>query len=110
MAFNGRLNFQKLQIFFGPNLEKRKTLGDFHNLSRLIAVPKSCSSASLCGIKMPYKIEWCVRKQNIHFMHNKNQFSAEYFQFMRKLLTHNQPYVTLQPGMERLVSGSKSTL
>ena len=38
---------------------------------------------------MPGVIERSVRRQNIHFMHNKTQFSAEYFQFIRKLVMSN---------------------
>lgn len=63
----------------------------------LLAVPKSSS------LKMPCTIERCVRKQNILFMHDKNQFSVEYFQFMRKLLLCNAQYVTLQSPQDKLV-------
>ncbi|CAG5097169.1 Similar to Usp9x: Probable ubiquitin carboxyl-terminal hydrolase FAF-X (Mus musculus) [Cotesia congregata] len=44
-------------------------------------------------MKMPPAIEYSVRKQNIKFMHNRNQFSAEYFQFIRKLVSCNAPHV-----------------
>ena len=54
-------------------------------------------------VKMPAAIERYVRKQNIEFMHNKNQYSMEFFQFMRKLLTCNAPYVQPQPGHDKLV-------
>ncbi|RWS27831.1 putative ubiquitin carboxyl-terminal hydrolase FAF-X-like protein [Leptotrombidium deliense] len=40
-------------------------------------------------IKMPVAIQRSVQKQNIKFMHTKNQFSVEYFQFMKKLLHSN---------------------
>lgn len=43
---------------------------------------------------MPVAIERSVRRQNIKFMHNRNQFSLEYFQFMKKLIVCNGPYVT----------------
>lgn len=43
-------------------------------------------------MKMPPAIEYSVRKQNIKFMHNRNQFSAEYFQFIRKLVSCNPPH------------------
>ena len=48
--------------------------------------------------KMPATIESCVRKQNILFMHNKNQFSLEFFQFMRKLITCNSTYIQPSSG------------
>jgi len=51
---------------------------------------------------MPAPIERCVRKQNILYLHNRNQFSAEYFRFMRRLLLCNIPHG--QPtGDEKLV-------
>lgn len=42
-------------------------------------------------MKMPPAIERSVRKQNIKFMHNRNQFSPEYFHFVRKLVSSNIP-------------------
>ena len=39
--------------------------------------------------KMPAVIERAVRKQNVHFLHNRIQYSVEFFQFMRKLATAN---------------------
>ncbi|XP_071033260.1 ubiquitin carboxyl-terminal hydrolase 9X isoform X5 [Parasteatoda tepidariorum] len=47
-----------------------------------------------CIVKMPVAIERSVRRQNIKFMHNRNQFSLEYFQFMKKLIMCNGPYVS----------------
>ena len=43
---------------------------------------------------MPKAIEYSVRKQNIKFMHNRNQFNPEYFQFIRKLSSCD-PYNTI---------------
>ena len=43
-------------------------------------------------VKMPAPIERCVRKQNVLYLHNRNQFSAEYFRFMRRLLLCNIPH------------------
>ena len=39
--------------------------------------------------KMPIAIERSVQRQNIRFMHTKNQFSFEYYQFMKKLINSN---------------------
>ncbi|KAL4220567.1 putative ubiquitin carboxyl-terminal hydrolase FAF-X [Mactra antiquata] len=52
--------------------------------------------------KMPKAIEKCVRKQNIMFMHEKTQFSPEYFQFMKRLLTCNQIYTHATTAQEKL--------
>ena len=44
--------------------------------------------------KIPVAIEKIVRRQNLNFMHNKNQFRPEHFQFMRKLINCNiQPVI-----------------
>ncbi|XP_053404353.1 probable ubiquitin carboxyl-terminal hydrolase FAF-X isoform X2 [Mercenaria mercenaria] len=52
--------------------------------------------------KMPKTIEKCVRKQNIMFMHEKTQFSPEYFQFMKRLLTCNQIYTHTSSTQDKL--------
>jgi hypothetical protein len=58
-------------------------------------------------LKMPPAIERSVRRQNIQFMHNRNQFCTEYFQFIRKLITCNSP----PPNMsEQMVSTGKFCL
>ena len=64
----------------------------------------SVADTKLGIMKMPPAIERSVRKQNIKFMHNKNQFSAEYFQFIRKLVSCNSPPVNRQHSNEKLVS------
>ena len=43
---------------------------------------------------IPAPIERSVRKQNIKFQHTYNQFSTEFFQFMRKLMSCQTPYMT----------------
>lgn len=53
-------------------------------------------------MKMPPAIERGVRRQNIKFMHNRNQFSAEYFQFIKKLVSWNSSLLKLQN--DKLVS------
>lgn len=47
---------------------------------------------------MPPAIEYSVRKQNIKFMHNRNQFNSEYFQFIRKLVACNTTYNRQSPN------------
>ncbi len=39
--------------------------------------------------KMPGPIEKSIVKQNVLFLHNRNQFSPEYFNFMKKLISCN---------------------
>lgn len=38
---------------------------------------------------MPAVIKRAVCKQNVHFLHNRIQYSVEFFQFMRKLVVAN---------------------
>ncbi|KAI4464470.1 ubiquitin carboxyl-terminal hydrolase [Holotrichia oblita] len=42
-------------------------------------------------LKMPIAIENSIRKQNIKFLHHRSQFSAEYFNFIRKLVSGIAP-------------------
>ncbi|XP_039724617.1 probable ubiquitin carboxyl-terminal hydrolase FAF-X isoform X5 [Pteropus medius] len=48
-------------------------------------------------------IERSVRKQNVQFMHNRMQYSLEYFQFVKKLLTCNGIYLSPTPGQDQLL-------
>lgn len=52
--------------------------------------------------RMPAAIERSVWRQNIKFLHTRNQFSPEYFQFTKKLVSCNTPFVTLAPDQDRL--------
>ncbi|XP_019715781.1 ubiquitin carboxyl-terminal hydrolase 9X isoform X3 [Hippocampus comes] len=54
-------------------------------------------------VKMPGLIECSVRKQNVQFMHNRMQYSLEYFQFIKKLLTCNSVYLNPPPGQDHLL-------
>uniref|UniRef100_A0A8C1LPE6 USP domain-containing protein n=1 Tax=Cyprinus carpio TaxID=7962 RepID=A0A8C1LPE6_CYPCA len=53
--------------------------------------------------KMPLTIEASVRKQNVQFMHSRMQYSLEYFQFVKKLLTCNSVYLNPPPGQDHLL-------
>ncbi len=53
--------------------------------------------------KMPSVIEKRVRRQNIEYMHSKNQYSLEYFQFMRRLLMANAQHVQISQTQDKLV-------
>ncbi|XP_075815088.1 ubiquitin carboxyl-terminal hydrolase 9Y-like [Microtus pennsylvanicus] len=43
-----------------------------------------------------------VWKQNVQFLHNQMQYSLEYFQFIKKLLTCNAVYLNPAPGQDHL--------
>ncbi|XP_051561998.1 probable ubiquitin carboxyl-terminal hydrolase FAF-X isoform X1 [Myxocyprinus asiaticus] len=53
--------------------------------------------------KMSLAIEASVRKQNVQFMHSRMQYSLEYFQFIKKLLTCNSVYLNPPPGQDHLL-------
>ncbi|XP_074179594.1 ubiquitin carboxyl-terminal hydrolase 9X-like isoform X3 [Rhinolophus sinicus] len=48
-------------------------------------------------------IERSVWKQNVQFMHNRMQYSLEYFQFVKNLLTCNAVYLSPAPGQDQLL-------
>ena len=86
-------------------------------------------TTSLGTLKMPKPIRKSILKQNVKFLHNRsvhiaqkysslfiklqrfslfrNQFSVEYFTFMRKLIQCNAPFVTVAQG-EKLSKGPSS--
>ncbi|XP_061081564.1 probable ubiquitin carboxyl-terminal hydrolase FAF-X isoform X1 [Conger conger] len=68
---------------------------------------KYISELALAGklrpVKMPAAIECSVRKQNVQFMHSRMQYSLEYFQFIKKLLTCNSVYLNPPPGQDHLL-------
>ena len=57
------------------------------------SITSSLNSHSATVISMPSPIERSVRKQNIKFQHTYNQFSTEFFHFMRKLISSQTPYL-----------------
>ena len=60
-------------------------------------------------VKIPEVVEKLVRRENVNFMHAKMQYSVEYFQLMRKLLTCNQSLAQAQLNQDsRLVSSALS--
>lgn len=60
-------------------------------------------------VKMPGVIECSVRKQNVQFMHNRMQYSLEYFQFIKKLLTCNSVYLNPPPGRNLFLCSHSDT-
>ncbi|XP_026291782.1 probable ubiquitin carboxyl-terminal hydrolase FAF-X isoform X3 [Frankliniella occidentalis] len=70
----------------------------------------SLSDTKLSILKMPPAIERSVRKQNIKFMHNRNQFSPEYFHFVRKLVSSNIPSRQQHPDKHSVETETLSML
>ena len=53
---------------------------------------------------MPVAIDRVVKRGNIRFMHEKSQFSVEYFQFMKKLVVCNQFVINKAIAENKVVS------
>lgn len=51
---------------------------------------------SSTSLSMPIAIERSVRKQNVKFQHTYNLFSLEFFNFMRKLIGCQTPYLNAE--------------
>ena len=49
----------------------------------------TCFHNNVLDCQMPEVIKRAVCKQNVHFLHNRIQYSVEFFQFMRKLVAAN---------------------
>ena len=49
-------------------------------------------------------IEKSIQKQNVRYLHHRNQFSLEFFQFMRKIINCNAPYIQPNQPNEKLSS------
>lgn len=62
----------------------------------------SLAESRNCVLPMPAPIEKSVRSQNLRFLHSRNLFSAEFFNFIRKLVSCCLP--TNLSGVEKLVS------
>ena len=61
-------------------------------------IPSSTSPVPSSPLPMPLPIERSVRKQNVRFQHTYNQFSSEFFQFMRKLISCQTPFLANDDG------------
>lgn len=68
---------------------------DISNRMSDLTINEPVSCPSLTPLSMPLAIERSVRKQNIKFQHTYNQFSNEFFHFMRKLIGCQTPYLAL---------------
>lgn len=61
----------------------------------------SLAESRNCVLPMPAPIEKSVRSQNLRFLHSRNLFSAEFFNFIRKLVSCCLP--TNLTGVEKWV-------
>ncbi|XP_051782099.1 probable ubiquitin carboxyl-terminal hydrolase FAF-X [Erpetoichthys calabaricus] len=98
MSFRRQKRWWNAYILF---YERMEALGKDNELVMCIA--RLSITTKPHQIKMPSTIEQSVRKRNMQFMHNHMQYSLEYFQFIKKLLTCNNIYLSLQAGQDHLL-------
>ncbi|XP_015113730.1 probable ubiquitin carboxyl-terminal hydrolase FAF-X isoform X2 [Diachasma alloeum] len=96
-----RMNFRRQKRWWNAYMLFYTRL-DVEENSLMKSVNELSLYTKLGVMKMPPAIEHSVRKQNIKFMHNRNQFSPEYFQFIRKLVSCNPPHTTRQNLNDKL--------
>ena len=88
MLFYTRLDFEDLTLV--KELSELKLSTSTTSQSTLERKKKMMGSSKL---RMPLPIERSIQKQNVRFLHHRNQYTSEYFQFMRKLITCNAQFV-----------------
>ncbi|XP_067314752.1 ubiquitin carboxyl-terminal hydrolase 9X-like isoform X2 [Pseudorasbora parva] len=94
MSYRRQKRWWNAYILFYERMEDSELL---KHISELTLAPRPSQP------KMPSAIEASVRKQNVQFMHSRMQYSPEYFQFIKKLLTCNSVYLNPPPGQDHLL-------
>jgi ubiquitin carboxyl-terminal hydrolase 9/24 len=101
MLFYGRCDIEDASA----SVETDQLVAQMANVS--LAPQETSRRGVTC--KIPLAIERSIQKQNVRFMHHKNQYSAEYFQFMRKLIGCNGPYVVQATQQQQQQVGQGSS-
>ncbi|XP_053083670.1 probable ubiquitin carboxyl-terminal hydrolase FAF-X isoform X1 [Pangasianodon hypophthalmus] len=98
MSYRRQKRWWNAYILFYERMDAVSVDGDLlKHIAEMTLVPKPQH------LKMPSAIECGVRKQNVQFMHSRMQYSLEYFQFVKKLLTCNSVYLNPPPGQDYLL-------
>ncbi|XP_072539942.1 ubiquitin carboxyl-terminal hydrolase 9X-like isoform X4 [Salminus brasiliensis] len=98
MSYRRQKRWWNAYILFYERMDRAGGDSDLLNyIAELTLMPKPHQ------LKMPSAIECSVRKQNVQFMHSRMQYSLEYFQFIKKLLTCNSVYLNPPPGQDHLL-------
>ena len=74
-----------------------------------LGAPKKMSNEISQILACPKPIEKSIQKQNVRYLHHKNQFSGEFFQFMRKMINCNAPYIQPNQPSEKLSVEAEET-
>ncbi|XP_017336942.1 probable ubiquitin carboxyl-terminal hydrolase FAF-X isoform X1 [Ictalurus punctatus] len=98
MSYRRQKRWWNAYILFYERMDTVSIDGELlKHIAEMTLVPKTHH------LKMPSAIECGVRKQNVQFMHSRMQYSLEYFQFVKKLLTCNSVYLNPPPGQDYLL-------
>nr|XP_029496778.1 probable ubiquitin carboxyl-terminal hydrolase FAF-X isoform X1 [Oncorhynchus nerka] len=103
MSYRRQKRWWNAYILFYERMESLDKDSELVKYIQELTISSSSNNKPSHQVKMPNVIECSVRKQNVQFMHNRMQYSLEYFQFVKKLLTCNSVYLNPPPGQDHLL-------
>lgn len=98
MSYRRQKRWWNAYILFYERMDSLDKDSELVKYIQELTISSSSNNKPPHQVKMPGVIECSVRKQNVQFMHNRMQYSLEYFQFVKKLLTCNSVYLNPPPG------------
>lgn len=98
MSYRRQKRWWNAYILFYERMDSLDKDSELVKYIQELTISSSSNNKPSHQVKMPNVIECSVRKQNVQFMHNRMQYSLEYFQFVKKLLTCNSVYLNPPPG------------
>uniref|UniRef100_A0A4W5PNF5 ubiquitinyl hydrolase 1 n=1 Tax=Hucho hucho TaxID=62062 RepID=A0A4W5PNF5_9TELE len=103
MSYRRQKRWWNAYILFYERMDSLDKDNELVKYIQELTISSSSNNKPSHQVKMPNVIECSVRKQNVQFMHNRMQYSLEYFQFVKKLLTCNSVYLNPPPGQDHLL-------
>uniref|UniRef100_A0AAZ3P4L5 Ubiquitin carboxyl-terminal hydrolase n=1 Tax=Oncorhynchus tshawytscha TaxID=74940 RepID=A0AAZ3P4L5_ONCTS len=103
MSYRRQKRWWNAYILFYERMDSLDKDSELVKYIQELTISSSSNNKPSHQVKMPNVIECSVRKQNVQFMHNRMQYSLEYFQFVKKLLTCNSVYLNPPPGQDHLL-------
>ncbi|CAB1346501.1 unnamed protein product, partial [Coregonus sp. 'balchen'] len=103
MSYRRQKRWWNAYILFYERMDSLDKDSELVKYIQELTISSSSNNKPPHQVKMPGVIECSVRKQNVQFMHNRMQYSLEYFQFVKKLLTCNSVYLNPPPGQDHLL-------
>ncbi|CAB1329046.1 unnamed protein product, partial [Coregonus sp. 'balchen'] len=103
MSYRRQKRWWNAYILFYERMDSLDKDSELIKYIQELTISSSSNNKPSHQVKMPNVIECSVRKQNVQFMHNRMQYSLEYFQFVKKLLTCNSVYLNPPLGQDHLL-------